>query len=79
MPGCVGDGVATPLLGVVVVGVGRVVLEVVGRRVVAVGRRVVAGPVLLVVAVVGTGSHCASTQYECPAGSVPQFAGMEGF
>ena len=47
---------------------------------------VVAGAAAAVVVVVvvpavvdGTGSKYASTQYECPACSVPQLAGMDGF
>ncbi len=73
MPCWVGDGVATPLLGVVVLVVGPVeLLEVVVGRVVVV-------VVVLVVPEVTAGSYCASTQYERPAGSVPQFAGTDGF
>jgi hypothetical protein len=73
MPDWIGPGVDTPLLGVVVVAGGVetagvvLVLELVIRAVVDVD------------VVDGTGSNMASTQYECPAASVPQVSGMDGF
>jgi hypothetical protein len=85
IPGWVGVGVATPLLGtveeeVVVVVAVRVVMGVVVIRVVGV---VVVWVVVVVdvvvVDVVGSGSNKASMQYECPAWSVSHFAGMDGF
>ena len=75
MPDWIGPGVATPLPGVVVVVVAggvetggvELVLELVIRAVDDVD------------VVDGTGSNIASTQYECPAASVPQVSGMDGF
>ncbi len=77
MPGWIGEGVATPLPGLVVVVAGRVVLVVLVVLVVSlVVLLEVVGPTVVVV---GTGSERASTQYDRPAGSVPQFARIDGF